>query len=325
MSETSNAVRRMFVALTVILAFAFAAGAAWADCPPRSVPGAFGVGCVPCTGLSVPDAKGQKCICPSSTFTWTAASPLNPVPVCSPCADGFVANADSSACVPIPVPQCAKNQHVATVCPGGQFYCCQSCPPGQTWYAGNYAGNSCQYCQVGSVPNPDQNDPNNPPCIPCKTGTAAGFGSQTCSACTGNTYATSKHDQCIACGNGMVANAKHSACGCPGGTIAQQANTPNGWSTYCKQCPPNQIPNPSQTKCVPCPAGTTRQYGQCVPTKASTTPVVPSVSKKPSPRSPIHPGLLESAPGLNTQGPGAIGTPRGAGAGAGSRPGGMNR
>jgi len=111
---------------------------------------------------------------------------------------------------------------------------------------------------------------------------------------------------CQKCPPALIPNASNTACVCPPTTI----DTGGGHQgpPHCSPCPPNQVPDKTQKKCVACPVGTEARFGRCVPTVTPSHPVA-------------VPGLLESTPGLGSQGPAGVGTPRGGGSrgGAGAR------
>ena len=306
--------RYVLAVMLACMAVSLFAPAARADCPPNALE-VLGI-CYPCEYPRVLNDTKSACICPSPTtdpnFHYGAGASSTFVNGCLLCGPGSVVNAAGTGCTAVPFPpppKCGPSMHVSTQgCPADQYYCCQSCPAGQTWYPGY---NYCDICPsgLGQAPNPDQSADD--PCVTCGGATIAT--AQACVACTGNKIPNGKHSECVSCTNGFVANAAHTHCVCPAGTVSTSSvYNPN--PAKCVRCPPNQIPNATQTACSPCPAGTVAQFGSCVKYQASPSPVVPGTPKKPSPpRSTIDPGLLESTPGLGPQGPAAVGTPRGGG------------
>ena len=313
-----GAARQAIAAMLTCVVLSFVASAARAtDCLPGlvQIPDQLPGLCRACSAPKVPNADQTKCVCPSPTSNPYGDGKITDG--CLFCGLGTIPDAAGTNCV---VPKCSPGKHVSiSGCPAGQTVCCQACGPGEGWYQQGGPGyGQCEVCTVGQIPNPIQDDFELQPCIPCKGGTVATV--QGCLPCTGDKVANSEHSHCRGCFNGHVPNAAHTDCVCPAGTIAAIQYNPVTYaqSSSCVGCPPNTIPNGAQTGCSRCPAGTTAQLGSCVKFQASPKPVLPGTPKKPSPpRSTTGPGLLESTPGLGTQGPGAVGTPLGGPRGGG--------
>jgi hypothetical protein len=102
---------------------------------------------------------------------------------------------------------------------------------------------------------------------------------------------------CQKCPPALTPNSSNTACVCPPNTIDTSSGN-HSIHPHCSSCPPNQVPDKTQKKCVACPVGPEARFGRCVPTLTPSHPVA-------------LPGFLESTPGLGSESPAGVGTPRG--------------
>jgi len=153
---------------------------------------------------------------------------------------------------------------------------------------------------------------------------------QVCKTCPSGQAPNKTHTQCVAaapkCASGVL-NPLSKACEpkcAPGYGINDFSNTcqkcaagtrshpisSNFPDQDCTVCNSGEVPNAQQSGCKKCPPGTV-PYSS---TGGAPTQCVSANKKKTTERPLGSPGLLESTPGLGTQGPAATGNPLGGGA-----------
>jgi hypothetical protein len=239
--------------------------------------------------LFAPAALAKTCGLNEITDTvqktnWKGAV-IGTITVCIKCKSGQVANADHTKCVAAPPPPPPPPD--VGLCPKGDvvafatdgMYECMKCPAGTVSDNPDGPGTTCLKLNCGPG---HASNPEGASCVACGPGTYSKGAGPTCLTCPSNSYSGAGAAACSSCPKGATVNATHTACTCP--------------------------------------AGTRLQYGYCVSTRASTTPIViPNSTKKTSSRPVPGPGLLDSTPGLGSQGPAAVGTPIGGAPSGGSR------
>jgi len=214
-----------------------------------------------------------------------------PVPICSPCALGFVApEIGTETCA-----ACLVNQYAF-----GDGINCQPCPQNAVSLPGSPSISNCS-CLYGFIPSytPDGSFTcsqcsagtyhnyslvGNSTCVPCAPGTFSATGASLCTNCAPGFFSSPDNTACVPCPAGTALNASTNACSdcaigsiaaadgaasctlCPAGYYSDAANTRciacavgtflNGTSMACSPCPAGSFTNlPAQTHCLLPPAG----------------------------------------------------------------------
>ena len=181
-----------------------------------------------------------------------------PVPICSPCALGFVApEVGTEVCS-----ACLLNEYAV-----GDGIGCTPCPQNAVSLPGSPALGSCS-CVYGFIPTYAVDGTFT--CSQCSAGTYHNFslaGNSTCNPCAPGTFSAAGAPQCTNCAPGSFSDAANSACiPCPAGTALNivvnecQDCLPGTFSAdgaaVCATCPPGYYSDSSNTVCTACAAGT---------------------------------------------------------------------
>ena len=182
-----------------------------------------------------------------------------PVPICSPCAQGFVApETGTETCA-----ACLTNQYAV-----GDGINCQPCPqnavslPGAPFLSNcsclygfipSYAADgsfTCSQCTAGTYHN--YSLAGNSTCIPCAAGTYSAAGASLCTNCAPGFFSSADNTACVPCPAGTALNASTNSCSsCATGAIAAADGT-----AACSLCPAGYYSDAANTRCIACSVGT---------------------------------------------------------------------
>ena len=182
-----------------------------------------------------------------------------PVPICSPCALGFVApETGTEVCA-----ACLADEYAV-----GDGISCTSCPQNAVSLPGAptvescsciygfvpaYAADgtfTCNQCSAGTYHNFSLDGDSN--CIQCAAGTYSAAGASLCTNCAPGFFSSADNTACVPCPAGTALIASSNSCSsCPTGAIAAADGT-----AVCATCPPGYYSDSTNTICMACLAGT---------------------------------------------------------------------